>query len=116
MIALILRTFCTAIAVISALLLVPGLAIDRLLISLGFAFGLGFTNAILRPLMIRFSVGCSLITLAPILLIINTMAFFIVGDILKKGIMVEGFWPAFWGGLLVSIVSYAMMYFVSDGL
>ncbi len=66
--------------------------------------------------MIRFSVGCSLITLAPILLIVNTMLFFIVGNILEMGITVEGFWPAFWGGLLVSIVSYAMMYFVSDGL
>jgi len=114
--ALILRMLFTAISVISALLLVPGMAIERRLLAFAFAMILGGFNASLRPLLIRFSVGCSMLTLAPLLLIANTMAFFIVGDVISLGFTVDGFWPAFWGGLLVSIVSYAMMFLVSDGL
>lgn len=114
--ALILRTFVTMIAVIGALLLVPGMAIEGRVRALGIAVAMGILNAILRPMLIRLSIGCSILTLAPILLIINTMIFYIFGKMLNMGIMVEGFWPAFWGGLLVSIAAYSMMFLVSDGL
>jgi uncharacterized membrane protein YvlD (DUF360 family) len=28
---------------------------------------------------------------------------------------VEGFWPALWGGLVISVVSFVMYFLVSDG-
>jgi putative membrane protein len=72
-------------------------------------------NALLKNILIRLSIGCSIIALGPILLIVNTLALWITG-VLPLGIKVDNFWAAFWGGLIISVVSFVMDLLVSDGL
>lgn len=68
----------------------------------------GLVNAILRPLLIV--VGCPFIilTLGLGTVLINTLLFYLAGEIGTRfgvGFTVTGFWPAFFGALIVSVVS-----------
>ncbi|NPV76548.1 MAG: phage holin family protein [Anaerolineae bacterium] len=71
----------------------------------------GLVNAILRPLLII--VGCPFIilTLGLGTVLINTLLFYLAGEIGTRfgvGFTVTGFWPALFGALIVSIVSFVL--------
>ena len=57
---------------------------------------LGTLNAFVRPLLI--------LSLGLFLLVINAMLLLLTGE-LVPGFTVPGFWPAFWGALVISIVT-----------
>jgi putative membrane protein len=76
---------------------------------LGLIFGL--VNAILRPLLTVLSCPLLILTLGLGTLLINTLLFYLAGLIGKSfgiGFTVEGFWPAFLGALIVSVVSFIL--------
>jgi putative membrane protein len=76
---------------------------------LGLIFGL--VNAILRPLLTVLSCPLLILTLGLGTLLINTLLFYLAGLIGKSfgiGFTVEGFWPAFLGALIVSVVSFVL--------
>jgi putative membrane protein len=77
----------------------------------------GVVNAVLRPILT--TLGCPVIVLSLGLgmLLINTLLFYLTGLIGTQfgvGFTVDGFWPAFWGALIVSVVSFFMGLFVRD--
>src|SRR3990172_8403144 len=68
----------------------------------------GLLNAFIRPLLQLLTCPLIVLTLGLFTLIINTMMFALtswLGRILGIPISVDGFWAAFLGGLVVSIVS-----------
>ena len=80
---------------------------------------LTFVNTFVRPL--AKVVGClpNLLTLGLFTLIINAFLFWltgVIGSALGFGFTVDGFWPAFWGGLIVGVVSAVMGFFFRDEL
>ena len=77
----------------------------------------GLINATLRPILT--TLGCSIIvlTLGVGTLLINTLLFYltgVIGSSFGVGFSVDGFWPAFWGALIVSIVSFILSIFIKD--
>ncbi len=75
---------------------------------LGLALVFGVVHALLRPLLKFLTCPLILITLGLFTLIINTALFWFtgwMGQYFNIGFTVEGFWPAFWGGLLVGVAS-----------
>jgi putative membrane protein len=71
----------------------------------------GLINAILRPILTVLSCPMLILTLGLGTLLINTLLFYLagwVGSYFKVGFTVDGFIPAFLGGLIVSVVSYAL--------
>lgn len=104
--------FLTTLVVI---LLLPGISSQSRMIAAAFAFLIAGYNAILKNLLIRLSVGCSILALGPILLVVNSMVLWIV-SVLDLGIKVDNIWAAFWGGLIISVVSFVMSLLVPDGL
>ncbi len=77
----------------------------------------GLVNAILRPLLIV--VGCPflILTLGLGTVLINTLLFYLAGEIGTRfgvGFSVTGFWPAFFGALIVSIVSFILSAVVKE--
>jgi putative membrane protein len=69
---------------------------------------------VLKPL-IKFVGGCFyIITLGLIGLVVNALLFMLVGW-LSRGLglpfVVSGFWPAFWGAIVVAVVG-ALLHFV----
>jgi putative membrane protein len=74
---------------------------------------LGLVNAVLRPILALLSCGCIIATLGLFMLVINTATFLIASNITNwllqgQGFQVQGFWPAFFGALVVSVVSFIL--------
>jgi len=66
---------------------------------------LSFLNVMLRPILILFALPFVILTMGFGILVINALLFLLV-DKLVPGFSVDGFWSAFWGALLVSIVGF----------
>jgi putative membrane protein len=74
---------------------------------------LGLVNAIVRPLLLVLSCPLVILTLGLFTLVINAVIFYVVLKILP-GWHVPGFWAAFWGALVVTIISWIVSLVVRD--
>jgi putative membrane protein len=75
---------------------------------LAVALVFGIINATLRPLLKLLTCPLILVTLGLFALVVNGLMLWLtasLSDSLGLGFHVTGFWPAFFGGLVVSIVS-----------
>ena len=72
---------------------------------------LGLVNAIVRPIAILLTLPMTIFTLGLFLLVINAGMVGLVAWMLP-GMQVAGFWPAFWAGLIVSLVSIVGSWFI----
>lgn len=78
----------------------------------------GLVNATLRPLLTLLTCPLVLLTLGFFLFVINAMMLLLTGWISNQfdlGFHVTGFWPAFWAGLMVSLVSLVLTLFTGEG-
>ncbi len=120
MIKLILRWAINAVALWVAITFVPGIhATGGWLGLLGLALIFGFVNALFRPLLKFLTCPLIILTLGLFTLLINTLLFWLsglIGQYFGVGFTVDGFWPAFLGGLVVSVVSMVLTLFVKDDL
>jgi putative membrane protein len=98
--------FITAFALWAATELVPGLEVRGLFSLLLAALGFGLVNAFVRPLAVLISLPLTVLTLGLFLLVVNA-AMLGLTALLVPGFHVAGFWPAFWGAVVVSITSWA---------
>ena len=111
----ILRWAIIAAALVVAAWIVPGIEVDGgdgLLAVLVTAAILGVVNLIIRPILVLLSCGLVIVTLGLFLLVINGLmlwlAAWISEEVFEVGFSVDGFWPAFFGGIIVSIVSFVL--------
>ncbi len=117
---LLIRWLITAIAVATAVLLVPGIETGRnALFAIVLTAGiLGLINAVIRPILQFLSCGCIVATLGLFLLVINAgtlwMASWVAQNWFTIDFVVDGFWPAFWGGILISVVSFLLSVFLIE--
>ncbi|MFN2283257.1 MAG: phage holin family protein [Anaerolineae bacterium] len=79
---------------------------------------LGLVNAFVRPFLKLLTCPLILLTLGLFTLVINALTLllsaWVANTVFQVGFYVDGFWPAFWGALIVSIVSVVLNVFVSD--
>ena len=118
----ILRWLINAIALYAAVALVNGIQLQNgqtnpwfAILLLALVFGL--LNALLRPLIVMLTCPLIILTLGLGTLLINTLLFYLTGLIGRQfgwGFTVDGFWPAFWGALVVSVVSIALNLIFKD--
>jgi putative membrane protein len=84
---------------------------------LAVALVFGVLNASLRPLLKLLTFPLLIITLGLFTLVINAFMLRVTGWVSERldlGFHVAGFWPAFWGALVVSIVSLLLSMFVRN--
>jgi putative membrane protein len=105
-----IRLVVNAIALICVTYLVPGIHVSGFVGALIAALILGIVNAILRPVLVLVTLPLELLTLGLFTLVINALLFWLVGA-LHVGLTVDGFWPAFWGAIVMSIVSWLISLF-----
>ena len=74
---------------------------------------LGVINAIIRPIMLLLSLPFILVTLGLFILVVNALMLWLVGE-LVPGFHVPGFWTAFFGAIIISIVNWTLSAFVKD--
>ncbi|MGO9203227.1 MAG: phage holin family protein [Limisphaerales bacterium] len=66
---------------------------------------LGVLNAVLRPILMLLTFPILIVTLGLFRFVINALLLLLVGYLLRPHFSVEGFWAAFWGALIISLVS-----------
>jgi putative membrane protein len=77
----------------------------------------GVLNASVRPLLKLLSLPILILTLGLFIFVINALMLLLTGwvsGLLGLGFYVEGFWAAFLGGLVVSIVSLLLSVFTGE--
>jgi putative membrane protein len=107
------RVLVNALAIFFAAAVVPGVAISGVLAALGAGLVFGLINAVVRPVLVLLTLPLTLVTLGLFLFILNAFCLWLTSA-LVKGFEVHGFWAAFWGALLVSVVSWLLTTFLSD--
>lgn len=101
------RWAINTLAMLVATHVVPGIEYDTVpgLLVASLLFGMLIT--FLRPLLFLLTLPLVVVTLGLFVLIINAGLLYLVGRFVK-GFTVAGFWPAFWGALVISIVSLVL--------
>jgi len=118
---LIVRWAITAIALVVAAAIVPGIYVtdNNAWVAVAvMAAVLGLVNAFVRPVLVLLSCPFIILTLGLGLVLINalTLAFssWIAVNWFGVGFHVDGFWPALFGAIVVSIVSFLLSLLLPD--
>jgi putative membrane protein len=110
------RWAVTTIAVMVAAGVIGGIRYDSVGSLLGAALLLGILNAFLRPILLLLTAPLIILTLGLFIFVVNGLLLLLVND-LVHGFHVDSFGSAFWGAILISIVSWVLSAFFrgSDG-
>lgn len=117
---LVLRWVITSLALFVAALIVPGIRVEgnAWYVYAAMAVILGLVNAIVRPLLKFLTCPLILLTLGLFLLVINGLSLWLAAEIAQRwfnvGYYVDSFWAAFFGALIVSVVSVVLSVFIKD--
>ncbi len=109
----IIRWAINAVALYAAVALVPGIRpqSESVLSFILLALIFGVINALLSPLLKLLTCPLILLTLGLFTLVINTFLFYLagyVGTAFGVGFVVDGFWSALLGSIIVSVVSVVL--------
>jgi putative membrane protein len=109
---IIIRWAVNAVALWAAIQIVSGIDHNGdgwSLVLIALIFGL--VNALVRPLIILLTCPFIILTMGLFVLILNAIMLSLtawISGLLNLGFSVAGFWPAFWGALVIAIVSGVM--------
>jgi putative membrane protein len=101
------RWLINTFAVMVAAKTVPGIECSSITALFGASLLLGILNVLLRPLLWLLSLPLVILTLGLFTLVINALLLYFVGS-LGKSFVVADFWAAFWGAIVISLVSLAL--------
>ncbi len=114
----VLRWLITGIALYAAVQLVPGITYEGGWTTLaGMALIVGLLNAFVRPLLALMSCPLIIVTMGLFILVLNAAVFLLaarLASVFGVSFFVSGFGSAFWGALVVGIVSFFMNLWVRD--
>jgi putative membrane protein len=115
---LLLRVLINAAALWAATAIVPGVEHrGSWLALLGVALVFGVLNAFLRPLLKLLTCPLMLLTLGLFTFVINAVVLWVTGALSERlglGFEVTGFWAAFLGALVVTVVSIVLSVLIKD--
>lgn len=103
------------LAVLIAVYVVKGIGYDKPLDLIVAALVLGILNAVLRPVLMFVSLPLLLVTFGLFFFIINGLLLYLVGYLLRPHFHVNTFWDAFWGGLVIFVVSTVLHVLTGTG-
>ncbi len=101
----ILRLLINAAALMALPYLINGIQVESFYIAVVTAVILGLINISIKPLVHFLTLPLSVLTLGVFALIVNGLFFWFVASFID-GFAVAGFWPAFWGALVMTLVSW----------
>jgi putative membrane protein len=115
---LILRILINAAALWVAVHFVSGIHFTGSTTSLlGVALVFGILNAIVRPILFFFSLPLLIVTLGLFTFVLNAIVLLLTSALSSRmglGFSVDGFGAAFWGAIVISVVSIVLSLFVRD--
>jgi putative membrane protein len=97
-----------AVAYGLSMILSPHILIDSYITAIIFSLVLAFLNAILKPILILLTLPITILTLGIFLLVLNVLMV-MLADKLVEGIHIQGFLWAFIFGILLSLITSALI-------
>lgn len=114
--AFIQRWVISTLAVLVATYVVPGIKYGNWKDLLVATLVLGLLNTFLRPLLLLLSLPLLIFTLGLFTIVINAVLLLLVSVLLgADNFRVDGFWAAFWGALVISVVSLLLNSITGSG-
>ncbi|WP_279473370.1 phage holin family protein [Actinomadura darangshiensis] len=113
----------TAVALWVATVLIDGIALGdqstgrRILTLVAVAVIFGLVNAVIKPIIKTLGCAFYVVTLGLIGLVVNALLLWLTSELAESFDLpfhVTGFWPAFWGAIVVGIVGWLLHLFVPD--
>ena len=104
---LLIKWLINSLAILIVTYIVRGIEVASPITAIVAAFVLGINNAFLRPFIILITLPVNIFTLGMFTFFINGFLFYMVSKIVK-GFIIIGFWPAFFGSLLFSTISFLL--------
>jgi putative membrane protein len=101
------------LAVLVAVTILPGIDYDKPVDLLVASLILGILNAFVRPILMLVALPLLIFTLGLFIFVINGLLLYFVGSILT-GFHVDGFWWAFAGAVIISVVSLVLNALTGD--
>jgi len=108
--------FLVKVVILGAVILglahvLPGLYVPNFWDALLFAFVVALMNAFITPALIVISFPLTVLTVGIFALLINAFIFWLA-SLISYGVYITSFWGAFWGGLIVALVSFILNEFL----
>lgn len=120
---ILLKVVATAVALWVATVLIDGITLGdqttgrRILTLVAVAAIFGLVNAVLKPIIKTLGCAFYVITLGLIGLVVNALLLWLTSELaegLDLPFHVTGFWPAFWGAIVVGVVGWLLHLFLPD--
>ena len=102
---LLVKLLATAATLLLVAYLIPGFSVDGFYAALIVAIVLGLVNLIIKPFVVLLTLPINILTLGLFTFVINALLLWFVASFID-GFAVSGFVPAFWGALIISVVSW----------
>lgn len=123
-VSLIIRVIVNALALWAAVFLIDGIdvtaqdTVGQVVVFLAVGAIFGVVNAVIKPIVK--AVGCLFyaLTLGLIGLVVNALLLLLtnwIAGLFEIPFHIDGFWPAFWGAIVVTVVSWLLSMFLPEG-
>jgi putative membrane protein len=100
-------------AILLASYMLDGIHVSGFASALGAAAILGILNAFFRPIALILTLPINILTLGLFTFVINAVMLKMASGVIS-GFDVRGFWPAIFGSLIISLVSWGLNTFIND--
>lgn len=108
-----LRLVLNGLAIMVAAWFVPGVRLAGVVPAIVAGVILGFVNALVRPVLLLLTLPFTLLTLGLFIFIVNAVCFALTAA-LVPGFDLSGFFAAFFGALIVTMVSWLLNALLAD--
>lgn len=101
---LLLKWLALALAIMFVGWIVPGITVSSFATALIASIAIALVNLVIKPILVLLTLPINILTLGIFILVINALLFMFVAYLIP-GVEVDGFWSAFLGALILSILS-----------
>ena len=105
-----LKWLALALAIMFVGWVIPGITISNFVSALIAAVVIALVNLFIKPVLVFLTLPINILTLGLFILVINALLFLFVAY-LVPGVEVDGFWSAFLGALILTILSIGISWF-----
>ena len=110
---ILIRWLILTVAILSAAYLLDGMEVRGFISAFFAAAVLGILNAVLRPVLIILTLPLNILSLGLFTFVINAFLLKVASGVIP-GFEVHGFWPALFGSLIISLVSWLLSSLIND--
>ncbi|MDJ0601074.1 MAG: phage holin family protein [Crocosphaera sp.] len=100
----ILTWIITAVSLLITAYLIPGIVIKGFTVAAIATLVMGLINAVVRPILLLFTLPLTILTLGLFLFVVNAISFSLV-SYFTPGFTINSFWDALFGSIILSVIS-----------